>query len=174
MCGDRRKKIRTSADLPEAYSLATRVNIALDRRRVRQDPLATPRKWSEGKRSLSRSVLCCSIPYSKHPSDHRKVTVTGHVDQKKVLKAVRRTGRRAVLWPYQYSAEQHHTFSHQYHQHHPALSQAGVSGPSSSYNYYKHGYDDSRMHGYYQQSAMAGNRTGDIFSDENPNACSVM
>ncbi|THU58662.1 hypothetical protein C4D60_Mb03t16740 [Musa balbisiana] len=104
----------------------------------------------------------------------QKVTVTGYVDQKKVLKAVRRTGRRAVLWPYQYSAEQHHTFSHQYHQHHPALAQAGVSGPSSSYNYYKHGYDDSRMHGYYQQSAMTGNRTGDIFSDENPNACSVM
>ncbi|CAL9173375.1 unnamed protein product, partial [Musa hybrid cultivar] len=104
----------------------------------------------------------------------QKVTVTGYVDQKKVLKAVRRTGRRAVLWPYQYSAEQHHTFSHQYHQHHPALAQAGVSGPSSSYNYYKHGYDDSRIHGYYQQPAMTGNRTGDIFSDENPNACSVM
>lgn len=101
-------------------------------------------------------------------------TVTGYVDQKKVLKAVRRTGRRAVLWPYQYSAEQHHTFNHQYHQHHPALAQAGVSGPSSSYNYYKHGYDDSRIHGYYQQPAMTGNRTGDIFSDENPNACSVM
>lgn len=29
----------------------------------------------------------------------QKVTVNGDVEQKKVLKAVRRTGRRAVLWP---------------------------------------------------------------------------
>ncbi|WOL11027.1 heavy metal-associated isoprenylated plant protein 20-like [Canna indica] len=107
----------------------------------------------------------------------QKVTVTGHVEQKKVLKAVRRTGRRAVLWPFQNGGEAHqqqYTFSHQNLQHHPAL--AG-GAPSSSYNYYKHGYDDSRIHGYNQMpghSGVIGDRTGAIFSDDNPNACSVM
>jgi len=34
----------------------------------------------------------------------QRVTVNGDVEQKKVLKAVRRTGRRAVLWPLPYAA----------------------------------------------------------------------
>ncbi|XP_010920018.1 heavy metal-associated isoprenylated plant protein 28 [Elaeis guineensis] len=111
----------------------------------------------------------------------QKVTVTGWVDQKKVLKAVRKTGRRAVLWPYPYGAE-NHTFTIQqyYHQQHPALATGPVSvtaAPSSSYNYYKHGYDDSRMHGSYHpsaHSAVVNERAGDIFSVENPNNCSIM
>lgn len=113
--------------------------------------------------------------------ERQKVTVTGWVDQKKVLKAVRGTGRRAVLWPYPYGAE-NHTFTIQqyYNLHHPALATGPVSvtaAPSSSYNYYKHGYDDSGMHGYYEPSAysaVVSERAGDIFSVENPNNCSIM
>lgn len=102
----------------------------------------------------------------------QKVTVTGHVEQKKVLKAVRRTGRRAVLWPFQYgSGGAEYNFSHQNHQLHPALAGAA----SSSYNYYKHGYDDGgamqgNYYGYYQPPT----RAAAMFSDENPNACHVM
>ncbi|XP_072968132.1 heavy metal-associated isoprenylated plant protein 28-like [Typha angustifolia] len=109
----------------------------------------------------------------------QKVTVTGRVDQKKVLKAARKTGRRAVLWPYTYNGE-HQTQQYYYQQqHHPALVQSHVSyggypAASSSYNYYKHGYDDSRMHAYPNHSAVVGQRAGDIFSDENANGCSIM
>ncbi|XP_074558101.1 heavy metal-associated isoprenylated plant protein 28-like [Curcuma longa] len=102
----------------------------------------------------------------------QKVTVTGHVEQKKVLKAVRRTGRRVVLWPFQYGGGgAEYNFSHQNQKHHPAL----VGAASSSYNYYKHGYDDARAmqvnyYGYYQPPTQAVA----MFSDDNPNACHVM
>ncbi|KAJ3685139.1 hypothetical protein LUZ61_014303 [Rhynchospora tenuis] len=110
----------------------------------------------------------------------QKVTVTGSIDQKKILKAVRRTGRRAVLWPYPLNTQVQTQLLYQ--QNHPALAQTNYMGfngnPASSYNYYKHGYDDSHLHYGYNNnaghSAVAGERTGDVFSDENPNACSVM
>ncbi|XP_062186148.1 heavy metal-associated isoprenylated plant protein 28 [Phragmites australis] len=115
----------------------------------------------------------------------QKVTVNGDVEQKKVLKAVRRTGRRAVLWPFPYSAGAGgavHVLAQQQQQlYHPGAGQAHGSHaarPTSSYNYYKHGYDDSRLYGpYYHHganSAVAGTRTTDYFSDENAQGCSVM
>lgn len=108
----------------------------------------------------------------------QKVTVTGSIDQKKILKTVRRTGRRAVLWPYPFNTQVQ--TQHLYQQHHPALAQTNNMGfngnSSSSYNYHKHGYDDSRLHYGYNtgHSAVTGERTGDLFSEENPNACSIM
>lgn len=107
----------------------------------------------------------------------QKVTVTGSIDQKKILKTVRRTGRRAVIWPYPFNSQVQ--TQHLYQQNHPALAQTNYMGfnenPSSSYNYYKHGYDDSRFHyGHNGHSVVTGEQTGDLFSDENPNACSVM
>ncbi|KAK9284477.1 hypothetical protein L1049_023650 [Liquidambar formosana] len=108
----------------------------------------------------------------------QKVTVTGWADQKKVLKTVRKTGRRAELWPFPYNPEYNNFTNHYYNQH-----QCGglpvthyPSRPSSSYNYYKHGYE-SHDHGYYHRpahSTIFGEQTGAAFSDENPNACSVM
>ncbi|KAM0871237.1 hypothetical protein ACQ4PT_039527 [Festuca glaucescens] len=108
----------------------------------------------------------------------QKVTVNGDVEQKKVLKAVRRTGKRAVLWPtapyivagvaggaVQLLAQ------HQL-QHHPGGAQTYAAGPTSSYNYYKHGYDDSRLYG--ANSSVVGTRATDYFSDENTGGCSVM
>ncbi|KAJ3695356.1 hypothetical protein LUZ60_000733 [Juncus effusus] len=110
----------------------------------------------------------------------QKVTVTGSLDQKKILKVVRRTGRRAVLWPsYPYNGQlQTQQYGQQFH---PALAQTNFfnANPASSYNYYKHGYDDLRVHyGYGQQlaghSVVTGDSRGDMFSDDNPHACSVM
>ncbi|KAF0919921.1 hypothetical protein E2562_032331 [Oryza meyeriana var. granulata] len=120
--------------------------------------------------------------------ERQKVTVNGNVEQKKVLKAVRRTGRRAVLWPHPYTAggvagSAVHVLAQQqhYHQYHPGGGQAHAAHaarPTSSYNYYKHGYDDSRLYGAYYHhganSAVVGTRATDYFSDENPQSCSVM
>lgn len=115
----------------------------------------------------------------------QKVTVTGWADQKKVLKTVRKSGRRAEIWQFPYNPElrnnNHVSQSHDHHQQHysgPA-TYYGTGQPScgSSYNYYKHGYG-SHGTGYYQNSAHSstifGHQTGAAFSDENPNACSVM
>lgn len=118
----------------------------------------------------------------------QKVTVTGWVDQKKVLKAVRKTGRTAVLWQYPYPYPynmQYNNYSQQYYnQYHPSHSQHHVAygahpysyASTSSYNYWKHGYGDSYMHAYYQRPpySTVEERAGTIFSDDNTNACSIM
>ncbi|KAG8077979.1 hypothetical protein GUJ93_ZPchr0007g4441 [Zizania palustris] len=114
--------------------------------------------------------------------ERQKVTVNGNVEQKKVLKAVRRTGRRAVLWPHPYTAGAGAGVVHvlaqqqQYHQYHPGGGQvhaAHAARPTSSYNYYKHGYDDSSLYG--ANSTAVDTRATDYFSDENTHAgCSVM
>ncbi|KAJ9690676.1 hypothetical protein PVL29_013044 [Vitis rotundifolia] len=113
----------------------------------------------------------------------QKVTVMGWADQKKVLKAVRKTGRKAELWPFPYNPEyynytdqfyQNHYYHHHHHRCFPFA--CGESRPSSSYNYYKHGYN-GRDHGYYHQpihSTTIYDRAAAVFSDDNPNACSIM
>ncbi|KAK8697782.1 hypothetical protein V6N13_113919 [Hibiscus sabdariffa] len=107
----------------------------------------------------------------------QKVTVTGYADQKKVLKTVRKTGRRAELWQLPYNPEHHSLGTHYYNQHQcngPMTYYAPQ--PSSSYNYYKHGYD-SNDPSYYRlpvHSSIFGHQTGSAFSDENPHACSLM
>jgi hypothetical protein len=110
----------------------------------------------------------------------QKVTVNGDVEQKKVLKAVRRTGKRAVLWPtVPYiaagAAGAVQLLAQHQHQYHPGGAQTyatHAAGPTSSYNYYKHGYDDSRLYG--ANSSVVGTRATDYFSDENTGGCSVM
>ncbi|KAK6162651.1 hypothetical protein DH2020_002492 [Rehmannia glutinosa] len=108
----------------------------------------------------------------------QKVIVTGWADQKKVLKTVRKTGRRAELWQFPYNPEmRNHNFTgHHNHQHHNygGPSAYYAAQPSAScYNYYKHGYD-TQQGNYTGNSTIFGNRTGDIFSDENPHGCSIM
>ncbi|KAL6208276.1 hypothetical protein ACLB2K_019227 [Fragaria x ananassa] len=70
--------------------------------------------------------------------DKQKVTVTGYVDQRKVLKVVRRTGRKAEFWPFPYDSE-YYPYAAQY---------LDESTYSSSYNYYMHGYNET-VHGYF-------------------------
>lgn len=107
----------------------------------------------------------------------QKVTVTGWAEQKKVLKTVRKTGRRAELWqlPYNPQEFQNHYQQPLHHCNGPVMSHYAPQ-PSSSYNYYKHGYD-SLDRSYYHNpghSNIFGYQTGAAFSDENPHGCSVM
>ncbi|CAI0444820.1 unnamed protein product [Linum tenue] len=107
----------------------------------------------------------------------QKVTVMGYADQETVLKAVRRTGRRAELWPYGYSPE-YTSFSFTqesyYYQQQPAYLLE--TQPSAPYGIQYHNLDGDD-HDYHQrrvvysavkQPAIA------MFSDENPHACSIM
>ncbi|KAK7318798.1 hypothetical protein RJT34_03508 [Clitoria ternatea] len=97
----------------------------------------------------------------------QKVTVMGWADQKKILKAVRKTGRRAELWPYPYNPE-YHGFTRHYF---------ASSKPSSSYNYYKHGYSYGEDFGYHHKpigATMIDDKALSMFSDDNPHACSIM
>ncbi|XVF87339.1 hypothetical protein PTKIN_Ptkin18bG0112200 [Pterospermum kingtungense] len=107
--------------------------------------------------------------------DKQKVTVMGWAasDQKKVLKTVRKTGRRAELWLYPYNSESQ--FYYEYYLAQPTTTYHS-NGRSSSYNYYKHGYD-GHDHGYYHPppySTLIDQQASSIFSDENPHACSIM
>ncbi|KAH6790303.1 hypothetical protein C2S51_005309 [Perilla frutescens var. frutescens] len=111
----------------------------------------------------------------------QKVTVTGWADQKKVLKIVRKTGRKAELWPFPYNPEYHAYYS-QYYGSSPAYSDYSspanyfAAEATSTYNYRKHGYNGHEQ-GYYQQppsSVILDNHTAAIFSDDNATGCSVM
>ncbi|KAL6282453.1 hypothetical protein ACE6H2_013382 [Prunus campanulata] len=124
----------------------------------------------------------------------QKVTVMGWADQKRVLKAVRKTGKRAELWPYPYNPQYHNINNLQYyrqhqphdhhhdHHHHGYKKQAPINtynsipNSSYSYNYYKHG-STSHEHGYYQPppySTIFSEQDTAAFSDDNPHACSIM
>ncbi|CAM8939488.1 unnamed protein product [Rhodiola kirilowii] len=97
--------------------------------------------------------------------DSQKVTVTGYLDRREVLKAVRRAVRKAEFWPSPFDS-QCHAFASQY------LDQPTFE---LTYNYYVHGcniistsddvpdsimtIDDDRFH---------------MFSEENVNACNIM
>ncbi|XP_077221425.1 heavy metal-associated isoprenylated plant protein 45-like [Tasmannia lanceolata] len=98
--------------------------------------------------------------------DTQKVTVTGYVEQREVLKVVRSTGRKAEFWPYPYDGE-YHPYVLQYHE---------DSTFSSTYNYYKHGYNSS-VHGYLPDpaySTVLDDHTASFFNDENVHACRIM
>lgn len=121
--------------------------------------------------------MCAGVDDIEIDMATQKVTVTGWADQKKVLKAVRKTGRRAELWQLPYNPEHQDYTYHYYNQHNcngPLTYYAPQ--PASSYNYYKHGYNDQAP-SYHQNpshSTIFGYQTGATFSDENPNGCSIM
>ncbi|KAK4440043.1 Heavy metal-associated isoprenylated plant protein 28 [Sesamum alatum] len=114
----------------------------------------------------------------------QKVTVTGWADQDKVLKTVRKTGRKAELWPFPYNPEYHNFYTHYYGTLPDYYYSDTTSGPAnyfvaerpSTYNYHEHGYN-GHEHGYYQQppsSAILDDRAITMFSDDNATGCSVM
>ncbi|KAK2996635.1 hypothetical protein RJ639_043575 [Escallonia herrerae] len=88
---------------------------------------------------------------------HSRVTVTGYVEPNKVLKKVRSTGKkRAEFWPY-------------------------VPYNLVAYPYVPQAYDKKAPAGYVKNVAQAlpspnapTERLTTLFSDENPNACSIM
>ncbi|KAI9085492.1 hypothetical protein K1719_032559 [Acacia pycnantha] len=129
----------------------------------------------------------------------QKVTVMGWADQTKVLKAVRKTGKKAELWPYPYDPQYHDFVRHYCNNNNSSNSYeydnndqddngrrrrrrsnnkpSSSSSSSSSYNYYKHGYDNGDDFGYYQKpigSTVVSEKAMSVFSDENPHACAIM
>jgi hypothetical protein len=98
--------------------------------------------------------------------DKQKVTVTGYIEQRKVLKVVRRTGRKAEFWPFPYDSE-YYPYASTY---------LDESNQSSSYNYYRHGFNEN-VHGYFPDQAYStvSDQTVHLFSDDNVNAyCTIM
>ncbi|KAI5659603.1 hypothetical protein M9H77_28396 [Catharanthus roseus] len=97
--------------------------------------------------------------------DKQKVTVMGYVDKRKVLKVVRRIGRKAEFWPFPYHTE-YYPYAAQY------LDEATFS---STYNYYMHGYNES-MHGYFPNLPYStiDDKITYSFNEENVNACTIM
>ena len=98
--------------------------------------------------------------------DLQKVTVTGYVDPGKVLKLVRRTGRKAEFWPNPYDGG-FHPYASEY-----------FEGPLffPTYNYYRHGYN-SDSQGYFPDaphSHIVGDDAAVLFTDDNVNACTIM
>ncbi|KAK8659484.1 hypothetical protein V6N13_029685 [Hibiscus sabdariffa] len=85
-----------------------------------------------------------------------RVTVTGYVEPNKVLKRVKNTGKRAEFWPY-------------------------VPYNLVAYPYVAQAYDKKAPPGYVkkaEQALQSPNAVDEkfvtLFSDENPNACSIM
>nr|XP_043625714.1 heavy metal-associated isoprenylated plant protein 28-like [Erigeron canadensis] len=112
----------------------------------------------------------------------QKVTVTGWVDQEKVLKKIRRTGKKAELWPFPNNPErivftQQYTDMYSYHSD-PATYFHVQQPDISMYNYNEHGYRygqiTSTQESPYSSTATFGERASVAFNDENVNACSVM
>ncbi|CAA6673562.1 unnamed protein product [Spirodela intermedia] len=98
--------------------------------------------------------------------DQQKVTVTGYVAPDKVLKLVRRTGRKAEFWPNPYD-EEFHPYAAEYLE---------DSVFYSTYNYYQHGYNADTQ-GYFPDpphSHVVGDDAAALFTDDNVHACAIM
>ncbi|KAI3517724.1 hypothetical protein L1887_16942 [Cichorium endivia] len=76
----------------------------------------------------------------------QKVTVTGWVNQEKVLEKVRKTGRKAELWPFPYNPEVigfTQQYANMYTHHSDPTTYFHVEEPEiSTHNYYGHGYNE--------------------------------
>ncbi|KAJ9549713.1 hypothetical protein OSB04_022256 [Centaurea solstitialis] len=95
-----------------------------------------------------------------------KVTVIGYVDRNKVLKAVRRAGKRAEFWPYP-NPPLYFTSSTNYFK-------DTTNEYKESYNYYRHGYNLGEKHGNIHVSQRGDDKVSNMFNDDNVNACCVM
>lgn len=97
------------------------------------------------------------------PKKH-KLTVIGHVDPDKVLQRVRhRTGKIAQFWPYVPYEVVDHPYA------------PGVYDKKAPAGYVRNVFDNSQL----QSSGLARASSTEVkyttaFSDENPNACSLM
>ncbi|XP_068642199.1 heavy metal-associated isoprenylated plant protein 23-like [Aristolochia californica] len=88
----------------------------------------------------------------------QKATVTGYVDEKKVLKKAKSTGKKAEIWPYvPYNLVAHPYIAQAYDKKAPPGYVRNVEAISVSHSVNKQEEQYTTM-----------------FSDENPNACSIM
>lgn len=148
--------------------------------------------------------LCSGVDDVIIDFNTQKVTVMGWAKQKKILKAVRRNGRTAELWPYPYNP-QYHGFLHHYQhvlnspqhrlnspQHHhlpqpqshtkPIITYKSVPSSSHKHNVspihesYNYNGGGADYGHYYQEPpfTMIDEEATAMFSDENPHSCVVM
>lgn len=96
----------------------------------------------------------------------QKVTVIGYVERNKVLKAVRRGGKRAEFWPYP-NPPLYFTTSNEYWK-------DTTNEFKESYNYYRHGYNLADRHGSLHVTHRGDDKVSNMFNDDNVNACSIM
>ncbi|KAK1302595.1 Heavy metal-associated isoprenylated plant protein 26 [Acorus calamus] len=88
----------------------------------------------------------------------QKVTVTGYVEENKVLKKAKSTGKKAEIWPYvPYNLVSHPYIAQVYDKKAPPGYVRNVESVTISSTTYK------------QEDQITS-----MFSDDNPNACSVM
>ncbi|KAF5729802.1 Heavy metal transport/detoxification superfamily protein [Tripterygium wilfordii] len=95
-----------------------------------------------------------------------KVTVVGYVDRNKVLKAVRRAGKRAEFWPYP-NPPLYFTSAENYFK-------DTTQEFKESYNYYRHGYNIGHHHGNIPVNHRGDDKVSNMFNDDNVNACCLM
>ncbi|XP_072988191.1 heavy metal-associated isoprenylated plant protein 44-like [Typha latifolia] len=93
-----------------------------------------------------------------------KVTVTGYVDRNRVLKEVRRTGKKAEFWPNP-DLPLHFTSAKNYFRDEESFR--------DSYNYWRHGYNGDK-HGHVPVPQRGDDRVSNMFNDDDVNACRVM
>ena len=102
---------------------------------------------------------CAGVSSVEVERKQYKVTVTGYVDAKKVLKRVRQTGKKAEMWPYKPYHLVYYPYTAQvYDKKAPAGYVRNVDIPHENNNYPHH----------------ADQQYTSLFSDDNPNACTVM
>ncbi|KAG5592426.1 hypothetical protein H5410_042940 [Solanum commersonii] len=95
-----------------------------------------------------------------------KVTVVGYVDRNRVLKAVRRHGKRAEFWPYP-NPPLYFTSSNNY------FKDTTIEY-RDSYNYWRHGYNVTDKHGNLHVTHRGDDKVSNLFNDDNVNACCLM
>ncbi|KAF3785031.1 Heavy metal-associated isoprenylated plant protein 26 [Nymphaea thermarum] len=94
-----------------------------------------------------------------------KVTVTGYVDRNKVLKTVRRSGKKAEFSPNPnlplfFTGESDYFYDDKAYR--------------ETYNYWRHGYNDGNRQGLVHSVYRPDDKVSTMFCDDNVNACSVM
>ncbi|KAJ4784770.1 Heavy metal-associated isoprenylated plant protein 26 [Rhynchospora pubera] len=93
-----------------------------------------------------------------------KVTVTGYVDRHKVLKEVRRSGKKAEFWPNP-DIPRYFTSAKNYFRDEESFRE--------SYNYWRHGYNGDK-HGHVPAPQRGEDRVSNLFNDDDVNACHIM
>ncbi|XP_008783756.2 heavy metal-associated isoprenylated plant protein 44-like [Phoenix dactylifera] len=93
-----------------------------------------------------------------------KVTVTGYVDRNKVLKEVRRSGKKAEFWPNP-DLPLYFTSAANYFRDEESFR--------DTYNYRRHGYNGDK-HGHVPVPRRGDDRVSNMFNDDDVNACHVM
>ncbi|KAI4372003.1 hypothetical protein MLD38_010291 [Melastoma candidum] len=95
----------------------------------------------------------------------QKVTVMGFVDQRKVLRTVRKTGRLAQPWPQQYNMAYTDFADHYYDQ--PIFNQSHTNTYRLNA---RRSYADPRL----SYSEMVVDQHITMFSDDNAHGCAIM